>query len=153
MRNFEDYRVGERQEVGTHQLTREEIVEFARQWDPQPFHLDEEAARQSPFGGLTASGAHLVALSIRMIMASPAAGDVVAALGWDDVRFPSPARAGDLLTLTVECVYARPSRSRPDQGIIKNHFVLTSPKGEPVLDYTDTILMRRSDRHSIPEGQ
>lgn len=144
MRSFDDYLVGERLEVGTHPLTAEEIIAFARKWDPQPFHLDEEAARRSPFGGLTASGAHLVALSVRMIMASPAAGQVVAALGWDEVRFPNPARAGDALTLTVECRYARPSRSRPDQGIIKNHFVMTNAKGEPVLEYTDTILMRRA---------
>lgn len=145
MRFFEDYVVGEVLPVGTHRLTAEEIKAFARQWDPQPFHLDEEAARASVFGGLTASGAHLVALTIRMIMASAAAGHVLAALGWDEVRFPRPAYAEQTLSLSVECVWARPSRSRPDRGIIKNRFTLTKPAGETVLQYTDTIFVARCE--------
>ena len=143
MRYFEDYIVGERTFLGTHRLTAEEVKAFARTWDPQPFHVDEEAARASPFGRLTASGVHLVALTIRMIMASDAAGHVLAALGWDDVRFPSPAYAGEQLSLWVECRFARPSRSRPDRGIIKNRFTLVSPRDEVVLQYTDTILLQR----------
>jgi acyl dehydratase len=143
MRYYEDYVVDEQLFVGTHRLTAEEIKAFARQWDPQPFHLDEEAARESVLGGLAASGAHLVALTIRMIMASAAAGHVMAALGWDEVRFPRPAYAGESLSLWVQCIWARPSRSRPDRGLIKNRFTLTNPAGETVLQYTDTIFVKR----------
>ena len=143
MRYFEDYVVGETRLVGTHRLTRDEITNFARQWDPQPFHLDEEAAAASVFGQLTASGVHLVALTIRLIMASDAAGHVLAALGWDDVRFGHAAHVDDELTLHVTCTWARPSRSRPDRGIIKNQFTLTNGDGRTVLDYTDTIFVAR----------
>ena len=143
MRYFEDYVVGEVHEVGTHRLTRDEITRFARTWDPQPFHLDDEAAHASMFGRLTASGVHLVALSIRMIMASEAAGHVLAALAWDDVRFPHPAYVDDELRLRVECVWARPSRSRPDRGLIKNRFTLSNEAGDTVLQYTDTIFVAK----------
>jgi len=146
VRYFEDYQIGQIIEVGTHQITREEIIDFAAKWDPQPFHLDDAAAAASIFGGLTASGCHLVALTIRLIMRSEARGQVLAAAGWDEVRFPHPVRPDDVLTLTVECRLARPSRSKGDRGIIKNLFTLRNQQGRTVLQYSDTIFVQRRHR-------
>ncbi len=140
---FEDFQVGERATFGAHLVTREEIVEFAAKWDPQPFHLDEEAAAASSFGGLAASGAHVVAITVSLIVARDVQVATIAALGWDEVRFLAPVRPGDVLSLVHECLETRASRSKPDRGIVKNRIVALNDRGEPVLSYTDTILVAR----------
>jgi acyl dehydratase len=143
MRYFEDYIVGQVLPIGEYELTTHDIISFAEKWDPQFFHLDEEKAKASLFGGLTASGCHLLAITIRLIMHSQSQGAALAALGWDEVRFTHPARPGDRLSLTVECRQARPSRSKPDRGIIHNHYVLKNEEGQVVLSYTATILVQK----------
>lgn len=143
MKYFEDFAVGETAAVGTHHVTEDEIVSFARVWDPQPVHTHASAAAQSPFGGLIASGAHVIAISVRLLVSS--AGEpvaVVAALGWDQVRFLAPVRPGDTLTLSRRCIEARPSRSHPERGIVRNALLLTNQSGVRVLSYEDSILVR-----------
>ncbi len=143
MKYFEDFHVGDRSTFGAHRVTRDEIVEFAARWDPQPFHVDEVAAAASSFGGLTASGVHVVAITVSLIVARDEKVAVIAALGWDEVRFLAPVRPGDVLSLTHECLETRASRSKPDRGIVRNRVTAVNERGEPVLSYVDTILVAR----------
>ena len=144
-RYFEDFNIGEVHRSGGYTVTQEEIVRFARAFDPQPFHIDESVAATSVFGGLTASGAHTVALQLKLIHESGAGKDdvVLAALGWDEVRFPNPVRPGDTLSLSIECMERRTSDSKPDRGIVKNRVTLENQKGETVLTSIHTILVAR----------
>ncbi len=143
MKYFEDFRVGDRSAFGAHPVSRDEIVELAARWDPQPFHVDEKAAAASTFGGLTASGAHLVAITVSLIVTRDEKVAVIAALGWDEVRFLAPVRPGDVLSLAHECLEARASRSKPDRGVVRNRVTAVNDRGEPVLSYVDTILVAR----------
>jgi acyl dehydratase len=140
---FDDLAVGWRSAVGRWALARDEVVEFARAWDPQPFHVDEAAARRSLYGGLTASSLHLFAICTRLFFDHPARLAVLAMLGKDEVRFPNPARPGDVLTYTTECVEHRPSRSKPDRGIVVLADVLANAAGETVLSQRVTLLVAR----------
>jgi acyl dehydratase len=143
MRYFEDYRIGEQTDIGNHLVTKEEIIEFASKWDPQPIHIDENAAKSSIFGGIIAAGCHLVAIAIRLISLSDIGASVIAAAGWDEVRFLNPVRPGDRLSLKVECVEAKPCKSKPDRGIIRDRFTLANQRGDNVLQFTDTIFVAR----------
>ncbi len=140
---FEDFHLGQETTVGNYLVTTDEIIEFAKKWDPQPFHTDEEAAKQSIFGGLIACGCHLVSISILLENESSTKPNIIAGLGWDQVRFPNPVRPGDKLSLTVVCLEKRELRSRAEQGIVRNLVTLTNQKGEPVITYQDTIIVAK----------
>jgi len=151
-RYLEDFEVGMVHSSGRYTVTQEEIVRFAGEFDPQPFHIDGEMAAASVFGGLTASGAHIVALQLKLIHESDLGRNdaVLAGLGWDEVRFPEPVRPGDTLSLTIECIGKRISESKPDRGIVKNLVTLKNQKGETVLKSIHTILVA-SGTVSFPE--
>lgn len=119
MRYLEDLVVGNRVEgQDTFTVTAEAIKDFAGQWDPMPFHLDEAVAEQSPIGALFASSIHSVAIGVRLSHALPQEPmAVIAGLGWDEVRFPHPVFAGDELRVAAEIVSTRDSVSKPDRGI------------------------------------
>jgi acyl dehydratase len=140
---FEDFEPGKRIQIGRWELSRNQVVEFAQRWDPQPFHVDEEAARASLYGGLTASSLHLFAICTRLFFDFPGGVAVLAMLGKDEVRFPGPARPGDVLTYHTECVESRPSRSRPDRGIVVLADTLENQRGEPVMTQKVTLLVAR----------
>lgn len=140
---FEDLVVGYRSHVGSTVLRADEIVEFARRWDPQPFHVDEEAARASIYRGLTASSLHLFAICTRLFFDHPDRIAVLAMLGKDEIRFPNPARPDDELRYDTRCVAARPSRSKPDRGIVVLADVLRNQRGETVLSQKVTLLVAR----------
>jgi acyl dehydratase len=141
---FEDYTVGESFEHGAYEVTADEIMAFARQYDPQPFHLDLEAAAASVFGGLTASGYHIVAIQGALIQSSPEAdAAVMAGLGWDDVRFQNPARVGDTLSIRFTCLEARPSGSKPDRGIARIMIEVLNQDRQVVVSSVHNILVRR----------
>jgi acyl dehydratase len=131
---FEDFRPGEVTETGSVTVTREEIVAFARQFDPQPFHVDEEAARQSPYGGLIASGWHTASLCMSLIVAllGPGSGSL-GSPGIDELRWLKPVRPGDELTVRVEVLETVPSRSKPDRGLIKLRYTMRNQNGEDVM--------------------
>ena len=119
-RYFEDFQVGQRFGSGTVAVTAEEIMTFARQFDPQPFHVDEASARHTFFGGLVASGWHTAAMSMRLFVESditPVGGSIGA--GGSDLSWPRPTRPGDVLRIESEVLELRPSKSRPDIGIMK----------------------------------
>lgn len=143
---LEDFHVGEQFDLGTYTFTREEIIEFATKYDPQPFHLDEEAARQSPFGGLVASGWHTSAAAMRLIVErflrdSPGS---VGSPGADELRWLEPVRPGDTVALTVEVVEVRPSQKRPDRGSIRLRYTLTNQSGTVVMQMIGIgIFLRR----------
>jgi len=116
---LEDFHVGQRFTSGSHAMDADEIKAFAKQFDPQPFHLDEEAARRSLFGGLVASGWHTAAISMRLQVESglPIAGGMIGIGG--EMSWPQPTRPGDVLTVVSEVEEVMPSRSRPDRGTIR----------------------------------
>jgi len=133
---WEDFRVGETVPFGRKHVTREEIVAFAREFDPQPFHLDEAAARQTLLGGLAASGWHSCAMLMRMICddyLSRAAG--MGGAGIEDVRWLKPIRPGDVLTCRRTCLEARGSRSRAHMGIVKLHYEVLNQHSETALTW------------------
>lgn len=131
---FEDYGVGEVVEFGDYPITREEIVDFARRYDPQAFHLDDEAARQSIYGGLVASGWMTSSVLMRMLVdhfISPLSS--MGSPGIDELRWLKPVRPGDRLHARVEIVESRRSNSRPDRGVVRSHMQLLNQRDEVVL--------------------
>lgn len=144
-RYLEDF--SPRQKFGSGQLRveRDRIKFFAAEFDPQPFHLDEEAASSTLFAGLAASGWHTAALTMRLLVESELepAGGIVGA-GFDELRWPHPLRPGDELHLEIEVLEARSSKSRADQGVIKVKTTTVNQKGEPVqLSVGNLIVLRR----------
>lgn len=116
---FEDFHVGQRFTSGTHVMEADEIKAFARQFDPQPFHLDEEAAKRSVFGALVASGWHTAAISMRLLVMSglPIAGGMIGLGG--ELSWPRPTHPGDMLMVVSEVEELTASRARPDRGTVR----------------------------------
>ena len=127
----------------------ERIKSFAAEFDPQPFHLDETAAGESIFRGLAASGWHTAAVTMRLLVESDLkpAGGIVGA-GFDDFRWPRPVRPGDELSVQSEVLEVRPSRSRPEQGLIKVKTTTLNQNGEPVQISVGNLIVR--SRHPAP---
>ena len=139
---LEDLHVGQTFTTGSITVTTEAIKAFAREYDPQPFHLDEEAARDSLFGGLAASGWHTAALTMRLLVgALPLAGGVVGAGG--ETTWPRPTRPGDTLTVHIEVTEITPSKSRPDRGMVRTRNETRNQHGEPVQISNLGIVVRR----------
>ncbi len=143
MRYFEDFEVGQVRHVGVLRVSREDIVEYATRFDPQPFHIDEDAARASIFGGLTASSCHTFSLCSLIYHQGPEEIASVANLGSEALRFPTPLRPDDEVTLTSECTGARASRSRPQLGIVTTRALLTNAQGDTVMDMTTNVMVKR----------
>src|SRR5580704_16943582 len=116
---LDDFQVGQRFTSATHRMDTAQIKAFARQFDPQPFHLDEAAAKSSMFGGLVASGWHTAAVSMRLQVESglPIAGGMIGIGG--EMSWPQPTRPGDVLRVVSEIMEVTPSRSRPDRGVVR----------------------------------
>ncbi|HSF14562.1 MAG TPA: MaoC family dehydratase [Vicinamibacteria bacterium] len=132
-RYLEDFVVGQIFGSGRLRVEAERIKSFAVEFDPQPFHLDERAAEDTIFGGLVASGWHTAAMTMRLLVDSEIkpAGGIVGA-GFDEFRWPHPVRQGDELSLTSEVLDVRPSKSRPEQGLIKVRTTTRNQNGEAV---------------------
>ena len=143
-RYWDDYEIGQKFDLGSTSFTADEIVDFARQYDPQSFHVDAGAARQSMFGGLIASGWHVTAKLMRLFVDNYV--DQRTALGSpgvDEVRWLKPVRPGDTLNAWVECADKVPSKSRPEMGIVHEHWRATNQKGELVMTLKGTNMVRR----------
>jgi acyl dehydratase len=144
MRYFEDFQVGEVHETRSYQVSREEIVAFARQFDPQPFHVDDEAARTSIFGGIVASGWHTASICHRLIVEDTLGKAAsLGSPGVDELRWLRPVRPGDTLTARVEVLSLTPSRSKPDRGAIKFRFEVRNQNGEQVMTEIANALFGR----------
>jgi acyl dehydratase len=126
-----------------YEISRSEIIEFAGRFDPQPFHLDDEAAARTDFGGLIASGMHTLAASIRLGADESPATAAVAGLGIDELKMLHPVRPGDRLQQATEVVEVVPSRSRPDRGIVRGRRTVRNQDDVPVLTYLLTWMVAR----------
>ena len=143
-RYFEDFKVGDRIETAGATLAESQMIDFAQRYDPQPFHVDVEAAKASIFGGLVASGFLTMAVTFRLFYATRALGDAnLGSPGFDEVRFLKPVRPGDTLRAVVEVVDARPSNSRPDRGILRFRYRAYNQHGDEVMTYLCPQLVRR----------
>jgi acyl dehydratase len=143
-RYLEDFSVGQKFGSGHLRVDADRIKSFASEFDPQPFHLDEDAARRSIFQGLAASGWHTAALSMRLLVdgeLKPAGGIVGA--GFDEFRWPRPVRPGDELRVESEILAVRPSQSRPAQGMIKVRTTTLNQDGEAVQVFVGNLVVPR----------
>jgi acyl dehydratase len=131
---WEDFVVGERKEMGRHTFSESEIIEFARSFDPQPFHVDAVAAREGFFGGLIASGWHTCSIGMRLMVESYVnKSKSLGSPGLDNIRWLNPVRPGDTLTYTRVLLESRASASRKDVGLVKSRWEAVNQKGELVL--------------------
>ncbi len=143
-RFLEDLVVGERHLTGSVQLSQQQSVEFAARYDPQPMHIDEEAAGKGPLQGLSASGWQTTALVMRLLVDARLLGDApVLGLGVDDLRWPNPLRPGDTIQAEIEVVAITPSRSKPDHGVVRIQVIARNQNGEVVLKMAPNLWVPR----------
>ena len=144
MRYFEDVSVGSTATFGEYDVTRAEIREFARTYDPQPFHLDEAAAAESIFGELVASGWHTMAMCMRMVADRPNPLAALAGVSADNIRWHAPVKPGDQLHLRSEVLDKRPSTTHDDRGYVTVQFEGIN-REEVVVSYESTALIKRRE--------
>ncbi len=140
---FDDCKRGKRFRSTTFRVTKKQIIEFARQFDPQLFHLDPKKAKETMFEGLTASGWHTAAISMRLFVQTLNFADGAIGLGVDELRWPNPVRPNDALRVETEIVSVRPSRSKPGYGIIRISNVTTNQRGEVVQTMSAAAMLRK----------
>ena len=144
-RFFEEYAAGQTWEFGDVELSEQSIVEFARRYDPQVFHVDREAAKQSAFGELVASGWHTGVESVRLLvdhLFSKTAN--LGSPGMDEVRWPRPVRPGDVLSVRLTVLEARQSQSKPDRGVVRADIETLNQHREVVMSMKMAFFVRRS---------
>jgi acyl dehydratase len=145
MRYFEDLEIGAETDFGTYAVTREEVLEFARKYDPQPFHLSDEEAAKTHFGRIAASGWHTAAMTMaviaRHVVERGQAG--LGSPGIDELRWLRPVYPGDTLRVRGKIVDKRESRSRADMGSFRTHTTVTNQDDQPVMTFTSIVLIRR----------
>ncbi|WP_137864820.1 MULTISPECIES: MaoC family dehydratase [unclassified Sphingomonas] len=142
---LDDIQVGAKRSFGRYEVTREEVLDFARKYDPQPFHLSDEAAAETHFGRLAASGWHTCAMTMSMFVAEMAVHPQASlgAAGVDELRWLKPVHPGDVLRCESEILEVNPSRSRPDMGSMRTQTTTYNQHDEPVLRFVALALMRR----------
>ncbi len=148
MKYWEDVELNQsRLSTRSYTLTAQEIIDYAREWDPMPFHIDEAAAKQSPIGQLFASSVHSIAIGVKLgheMMSEEIA--IIAGLGWQDVRFPQPVFAGDTLRIRSTVIDKRASKSKPERGIMTTLMELIKADDSVAVSYKIiNLLWRRPD--------
>ncbi|MDI6616505.1 MAG: MaoC family dehydratase [Syntrophaceae bacterium] len=143
---FEDFTVGYRFETPGVTITESQIIDFAMQYDPQPFHMDTETAKQSIFGGLIASGIHTLAATFRLILMTGVTRDSnLGSPGFDELRWLRPVRPGDTIRAVGEVLEIIPSTSKPDRGLVRFRYSAVNQRNEEVLTViSNKIIARRS---------
>ena len=145
MRYFEDLEIGAKTYFGSYHVTREEVLEFARKYDPQPFHLSDEHAAKTHFGRLAASGWHTCAMTMaviaRHVVEHRQAG--LGSPGIDELRWLKPVYPGDTLHVNATIAEKTPSRARPEMGSFRSHTVVTNQDEVPVMSFTSIVLIER----------
>lgn len=145
MIHFEDLVVGAARDFGTYEVTREEVIDFARKYDPQPFHLSDEAAAKTHFGRIAASGWHTAAMTMAVI-ARAVVDEEQAGLGSpgiDELRWLKPVYPGDTLHVRGEILEKTPSRSKPEMGSFRTRTTVTNQHGVTVMTFVSIVLIRR----------
>ena len=142
---FEDLEVGAETDFGTYEVTREEVLEFARKYDPQPFHLSDEEAAKTHFGRIAASGWHTAAMTMaviaRHVVAHEQAG--LGSPGIDELRWKKPVYPGDTLHVRGQILEKTPSRSKPEIGSFRTQTMVSNQTGETVMTFISIVLIRR----------
>jgi len=142
---FEDLNVGAQTDFGSYDVTRDEVLEFARKYDPQPFHLSDEEAAKTHFGRIAASGWHTAAMTMaviaRHVVDQEQAG--LGSPGIDELRWRKPVYPGDTLHVRGEILEKTPSRSRPEIGSFRTQTIVTNQTGETVMTFVSIVLIRR----------
>lgn len=141
-RYLEDYADGDTQDFGRVEVTAEAIIAFAAQYDPQPFHLDPEAGRATPYGGLIASGWHTAGMTMRMMVDHIVSRHGLGSPGVDELRWLKPVRPGDVLTCRSTVLSVRRSTSKPDRGIVRQQIETLNQHGEVVLSWIGNGMVR-----------
>ena len=142
-RYFEDLKAGDRLKSATYQVSEEQLISFAREFDPQPFHLDAAVADQTMFKGLIASGWHTAAITMRLFVQTLNFGEGAIGLGVDELRWPNAVRPGDRLQVETEIIDLRVSRSKPGHGVVRLRNVTTNQRGEIVQTMMASALVSR----------
>ena len=141
---FEDFVPGQEIPLGSRTVSEAEIIAFATQFDPQPFHIDREAAAKSIYGGVIASGWHTCAMMMRMVLDGMRCEEAsMGSPGLDGVRWLQPVRAGDTLSVRYVTKEVKPSSSKPDRGVVFSTWVATNQHGEPVCTIDGKALFKR----------
>lgn len=141
---LEDFTAGQIHQLGSAKVSADEIIAFGRQFDPQPFHVDAEAAKSSPFGGLVASGWHTASLAQRLLVSGiPLDAVTFGSPGVDELRFLRPVRPDDTLSLRVTVLEARPSATKPDRGVLRVRMEMLNQRSEIVLSMTGLSIFGR----------
>jgi len=142
---FEDIEIGRKSSFGRYEVTRKEVIEFATKYDPQPFHLDDEAAAQTYFGRISASGWHTCAMTMRMVVENMAANRQagLGSPGVDEIRWLKPVYPGDMLRCESEVIEKRASKGRPDMGSMRGKMTVFNQDDEPVMTFISIGLIRR----------
>jgi acyl dehydratase len=141
---LDDFAPGQKFKTSRVKVDKEKIFAFAKEFDPQPYHLDEAAAQKSPFQGLAASGWHTAAMTMRLMVDGefkPAGG--ILGVGFEELSWPRAVRHGDELHAVSEVLEVRPSKSRPDRGLIKVRTTTFNQNNEPVMLFTGNLLVPR----------
>ncbi len=150
---WEDFDVGHESTYGGHTVTREEIIEFGLEFDPQPFHIDAEAAANSPYSGLIASGWQTAALFMRMLVDNVLSHSAsMGSPGVESLRWKRPVYAGDTLHAHTLVLEKRASKSRPDMGLVKNRFEVVNQNDEPVLEMISMGMFQRRPEAVSEDG-
>jgi acyl dehydratase len=144
---FEDITLYQKHRSKEYHLTEKEIISFAKSWDNQPFHIDPEFAKNTRFAGLIASGIHLVAILGKLLNERNPRPAFIAGLGFDKVRFVSPARPDDVLVLETEAITKRESKSNPNVGIVCYACRLLNQRDEPLVTGEPTGLVEKRTRY------
>ena len=148
-RYFEDYVPGLTVDCGSFSISEAEIIDFAKEYDPQPFHVDPAAAADGPFGGLIASGWQTTSMTMRLLVEHFVSAETgLGAAGVDEIRWPRPVRPGDTLHVRVTVLEARRSNSKPDRGIVRSVAEVTNQDGAGVMRLTAINFVRARDPHA-----
>lgn len=144
---FEDFHVGDTRDCGSVTFSREEILDFARKFDPQPIHVDDELAKMTIYGGIIASGWHVISAGMRLIVEGILTGEQGAGSlgspGADEIRWLKPVRPGDTLTMHAEVIETIPSKSRPDRGVVKLRYRMRNQHGEDAMTMIGIGMFKR----------
>jgi len=143
MTYFEDFVLHQKRSGGEYTVSKKEMIEYAKKWDPQPYHIDEKKAESTVHGGLIASALHTLAISflLRHQIESDIAG--IAGLGLNEMSFPNAVRPGDRLSITIEYVERRESRKKADRGIVARVITVVNQKGKTMCQYQDTFIAQK----------
>lgn len=143
-RYYEDFKIGDRFMSGGMTMTEAGIIEFARQWDPQPFHIDAEFAKKWTYGGLIASGLHTMSATLRLWLdLGVFRASSLGSPGIGEVQFPRPVRPGDTLRVVTDITELRLSSSKPDRGVARIRQVTINQRDEPVMEQETTVFLKR----------